>query len=924
MTIQRLISLDRKAVPMFRTLVTLCAFALPLTAQAETLDLLFEPPVLDTGPVCDQKSSDEALTAKWEGVDPSAPPETDTALIKRDFRRLLELDPARWFDTISAVEARFQTLDPEYSDVNLLIDRIELLLAAGRVADLQKERLVDRLAEMDLSQTPRAQHLLAGYYLRGIGITRDDAKGEELLLAAAFGGNADAILLLVERQLTGDTVEGWTVPPDLGVTMAFGALVGKLDPLICDRVNRIAREYMNGTIVTRNPLLAERWYRFSADLGDAVSAWKVAEMHLRAEDVAKDNAVLLHYLTAASNAGLPYAQMVLARLQADGALLPRDVEGADATYRAAGQAWSPGNAAHVLFLQAQSRRDPSWAPRYQKALAELAARPDAPAWSLIAMADHVLSAKGRWAGEAEALALLERAVALGEQAALEKSAAIKFRDARTPQEFYAVADQLIQAVVSAGEVDPMLQLSSSFICRSPDAPQVAEADYWVEVAESTSTSAVDFTPRELVALAATPDPIVEAELQTQALTGRVTAIAQYLYLLDQRGADPGTIAFWEAYAKRFSGVATARAGLAMNAATTPGKRAAAIELFRQAVQLGETSAGVQFAEALLDEGYVTPESQKEALDILLPLAERGSGDAMAMLPLADPDQFPDLAAVHDRFADVIEARGDFDALLLALPLIRDRTAYADYVSRATAITACTFDEALRLTDAVGRAGDRALLERWLGITDYLAKGDGAALADLADVFSRYAIDADQPRILAYYEAARADGSRVGIQRLLNIYSRRSSPDYNSSLAAELFVDLVRVSTPEELPATLARLRGATPEIRAIAYRSVDEAALFLTAAKSGSPVAMREYALLLRKRAATTADVLESTDWLQKAAEAGEPAAMVDLAEALVFGIGTDPSREAALDWLAKASDLGNQEAAQRLRSLQLSTEVGQ
>jgi TPR repeat protein len=127
-----------------------------------------------------------------------------------------------------------------------------------------------------------------------------------------------------------------------------------------------------------------------------------------------------------------------------------------------------------------------------------------------------------------------------------------------------------------------------------------------------------------------------------------------------------------------------------------------------------------------------------------------------------------------------------------------------------------------------------------------------------------------------------------------------------------------------LSASARRRSFRLPEIRAIAYRSVDESALYLTAAKSGNAVAMREYALLLRKRAATTADVLESTDWLQKAAEAGEPTAMVDLAEALVFGIGTDPSREAALDWLAKASDLGNQEAALRLRSLQLSTEVGQ
>jgi TPR repeat protein len=909
---------------MLRTLLTLCALVLPLTARAETLDLLFEPPVLDTGPVCEQRSSDEALTTKWKDLDLAALPETDTALIKRDFRRLLEMNPQRWFDVISAVQAQFQTLDPDYSDVNLLIDRIELLLAAGRVADLQNERLVNRLAEMDLSQTPRAQYLLAGYYLRGIGTPKDDAKGEALLLAAGFGGNADAILMLVERQLTGDPVEGWTVPPDLGVTMAFGALVGKLDPLICDRVNRIAREYMNGTIVTRNPLLAERWYRFSADLGDGVSAWKVAEMHLRAEDVAKDNEVLLHYLTAAANAGLPYAQVVLARLQADGALMPRDVEAADATYRAASKAWKPGNSAHVLFLQAQSRRDPAWAPRYQTALAELAARPDAPAWSLIARADQVIAEKGRWAGESEALELLERAVALGELAALEKSAAIRFREARTQEEFYAVADQLIQAVVSAGEVDPMLQLSSSFICRAPDAPQVAEADYWVEVAQGTATTAVDFTPKQLAALAATPDPIAEAELQTQALTGRVTAIAQYLYLLDQRGAAPETIAFWETYAKRFPGVATARAGLAMEAANTPGKRAAAIELFREAVSLGETSAGTQFAEALLEEDFVTADGQKEALEILLPLAKRGTGDAMEMLPLADPDQFPNLAAVHERFADVIEARGDFDALLLALPLIRDKAAYADYVARATAITACTFDEALRLTDAVGRAGDRALFEHWLGITDYLAKGDGEALADLADVFSRYATDADQPRILAYYEAARTDGSRVAIHRLLNIYSRRSSPDYDPSLAAELFIDLVGVSAPEELPAALTRLRTATPEIRAIAYRSVDETALFLTAAQSGNPVAMREYALLLRKRAATTADVLESTDWLRQAAEAGEPTAMVDLAEALVFGIGIDPSREAALDWLAQAADLGNQEAAQRLRSLQLSTEISQ
>ena len=51
---------------------------------------------------------------------------------------------------------------------------------------------------------------------------------------------------------------------------------------------------------------------------------------------------------------------------------------------------------------------------------------------------------------------------------------------------------------------------------------------------------------------------------------------------------------------------------------------------------------------------------------------------------------------------------------------------------------------------------------------------------------------------------------------------------------------------------------------------------------------------------------------------------MVDLAEALVFGIGTPPSRDEALAWLAKAAELGSEDAAMRLRSLDLSMEAGQ
>ena len=75
----------------------------------------------------------------------------------QDLRRLLDLDPQQWFDVVNAAQVQLKTVDPSYSQANILIDRIELLLAAGRAPQLQQERLVDELASLDLSQTPRAQ-----------------------------------------------------------------------------------------------------------------------------------------------------------------------------------------------------------------------------------------------------------------------------------------------------------------------------------------------------------------------------------------------------------------------------------------------------------------------------------------------------------------------------------------------------------------------------------------------------------------------------------------------------------------------------------------------------------------------------------------------------------------------------------------------
>ena len=223
--------------------------------------------------------------------------------------------------------------------------------------------------------------------MNGTGIAVNKEKGLQLLVAAGYGGNADALLKIVTLQEKGTVVPGWDVPQDIAVTMAFGALVGKMDPMICDRVARIAREYMNGTTVTRDAGLAEKWFRFAADMGDGVSAWKVAEMHMRSEDLVKSNETLITYLTKAADAGLPYAQVALGRLYEQGALVgEKDVERARALYvKAAAFGDRAGLLRNALFLQAQAKVDGAYQPAYRAALEEFAKRADAPAWIFIAL-----------------------------------------------------------------------------------------------------------------------------------------------------------------------------------------------------------------------------------------------------------------------------------------------------------------------------------------------------------------------------------------------------------------------------------------------------------------------------------------------------------------------------------------------------------
>lgn len=917
-------SFSRPILPLcLAALVALPAFA--QTADIQTVAVNFEPPRIEVEKICAPSTPDEQLAAQWATWDGKTLPEVAPDLIQRDLRRLMDADAIRWFDTIEKAQALMPSVDPQFGADKALLARVELLIAAGRLKELTNQRLVGQLMASENGGSPRLQNILADYLMNGTGIAVDKDKGMRLLVAAGYGGNADALLKIVALQGKGTQVPGWDVPPDIAVTMAFGALVGKMDPMICDRVARIAREYMNGTIVTRDIGLAERWFRFAADMGDGVSAWKVAEMHMRSEELVKSNDTLITYLTKAADAGLPYAQVALGRLYEQGALVgKKDVEQARALYQKAAKFGDrAGLLRNALFLQSEAKADPARQPAYRAALKEFAKRADAPAWIYIALGDFEIADKGRWAGESSAVALYEKAEAMGDAGATKRLTPIRFRYATTPTEFYKVIDEVIDTVHTGGEIDPMNGLKDAFSCRAPQAPQRTEALYWSDISAATGTKTVEFTPTQLLELVAKPNPQDIARLQSQALYGRPSAIAQYMAVLARIiPPNPEELAFWEAYAKRFDGVTAARGRLEQKFAEIGQNLGDPIAILRAAIAEGDTSAETDLAEILLKQD--PQKNAATALAAIEPLAEAGVGAALRMLPQLDPARFPDLKAVYTQYADVIDARGDFDAVVLALPFQSDQTRQNDYLRRATTATDCSFDEIKTLADAMGQLNDPAAFAKWIDVAEFLSENDGWHLVQLGDLLRQYGGPAMQTAEVAFYKRGYEGGNTTAIHRLLDVYGDDSGPQFDAETAADLYVALVERSQPKDIPRALSRLAVAPATIQQSAYARLDVPKLYRTAAEAGNPAGMREYGKLLQVNAKSAAELEASTVWIAKAAEAGDIPAMLNYADALAFGLGVPASRDEALVWLQKAAAAGNSDASTKVRSLTLQPEVSQ
>ena len=901
-----------------RSILAAMALGLSLTlpVSAEPVDVEFLPPAIQPQDICVEKRADPDVVARWTGWDEGKLPLDDPDLILRDARRLRDLNAGEHFELIEKMLAAVAEMPGQKKAPDTTIDRINLYIKAGKTARLRELGVIEAMEAKQAGLAPKALNVLAGLYLDGVVVAKDPERGQKYLVAAAMGGNADALLRLASLNLSGQAVPGWELDPKLSVTMAFGALVGKLDPEICDRIGRIAREYANGDVVKENHTISEQWYRLAADLGDGGAAWKVAGLHLSSELIVKDNDTLLKYLAIAADDGVPAAQVELGKLYEAGALVPQDLKQADEYYSRAAEVGNRGAFIRLATLLEPQIADPATKQRFVDVLTQLSEFPQPPGWVYSKLAELVLEEKGRWAGEAEATALLEKGVALEDADSAALLASILLRKRDEPGQFERATELLAFSVSNAGKIDPMTDLRNAYLCRAPEGSDLRLADFW-QYTEDAAGSATEFLkPEQIAELAANPDPLALARLQTHALYGRPNSVAYYLDYLRRSGAAGEVIAFWQARIDPVPATIDAVARHELEGAVTPEVLDKTIAMLKEARSAGLPRAPLDLAAVLLDYFPNDPQKTEEAFGYLREAARAGMGEAInRLLPIAEEQGISKLE-LYSEYASVIEQRGDSDALILAASVTADPAKREDYLARASSVMDCAFDDTINLAETYAATGDAKATQHWLDVSLKLAGDDGWRHVAVADLFMTLKDEVHVARALALYEDAVALGDQTAIGRLLKIYADPNLPAYAPPKAVAMFEKLIENAEVGELASIRDKVLRAPTVIRTTLMEKIDWPGLYLGAAEGGDVVAMRELALYLQENGTTMEDARAATGWLQRASEGGDPEAIVALAKAYAMGLGLAPSLTEASALLEQAAGKGNAEAQRMLATM--------
>lgn len=900
--------------PCLLALLAPLALVTPGALPAAPLDLAFLPPEVEEQNLCGNTRGPQEVHEGSPGDEDELTEIERARYLQRDIRRYQSTDPDRYFDFITTLRKRLSTSDDRFAGADEVIDLIGLHIDANRLEALEEAGLVAALAASRPTLDNGQRMQLAQYYLNGIGVPLDEATGFELVREAAFGGHPDALLLIARKMAEGRPLPGWDAPEELTVTMAFGGLLGQMDAGVCARAERIGREYLKGEIVRRNPDIGWAWYRFAADLGSASAAWRVVEYHLSANAEDQDIAEMQHYLQRAVARGIVVDDGAKGRLE-DG--------GIDAdTLREI-----------LAFNQPEDRgrRRPSLTPLLQTGvnidametslsgpyltyLREIAAIPNAPGRVFTQLSQELSVRLGRWAGEEEIMAQLEIATARNDPDGMRALAARLLRYRDDAQQLNRAIDLLTLAATRHRDAAAMSDLDTLFRCQAPEAPLLREAEPWARAYRATTHRMVALTPSNLMALDPYKDPWRLARLQSQALDGRTVSLANYLQLVQRDPIATETMQLiWADRTDNSDKTLEVFAKLEFELATNPAERALALEFFRRVYLNNGVTTALDLSVAMINDSGMSPAMAEEVRQLLRQASHRGEGAAIRLL--ARLGKTPEAERqVFDEFAQIIDDRGDFLAMMFALPYVAEAKR-DDYFDRAVSLMACSTKDTDELGEAHAIHGTAEMSFHWREIG--LAIEGYNTLSKLRLTNSQMAgFDtkrAPQPEVVVGRDRA---ADLQGQWRLFHLTAGPDLESYDAVAAAAHFKTLVERG--DTLPRAFEQYLSAPPALRQAIDDALDFRLLVARAAQSGDPQAMWRHAQLLQSQATSAQALAEAIDALRAAALAGAVPAMSELGQMLAMGAGVPRDETEALEWLDKAATAGDRDAAERARWLRL------
>lgn len=900
------------------TAVLALSIGAPVMTRAQTLDLPFLPPKVEPQDLCSPaaRAAEEELLA--EGREAELNDKLRIRYISRDILRLQAEDPDRWFDFIMALIDWRALIDIEFAGNDALLAKIKLHVDAGRIKELQEQGLIDQLRNSGSQVTNAQKVALSHYYANGIGVAMDEAIAESLLLDAAFGGNSDALLNIARRALQGRPVAGWDAPLDLTVTLALGGMLGQMNSAVCASAERIAREYLRGDVVSRNPDIAMAWYRFAADLGGANAAWRIVEYHLSADADRKDNTEMLKYLRLAVERGVAIQESQVARIKAASNVTEEELTGILGYNYSADDGTNRPQVSKYFQLTVNVDADmPEEEGTYLLYLKELTAIESAPGWVFTELAKEITVRQGLWAGEAEALPLLEEAANRRDPEGMQLLAKRLLRYRDDPARLNRAVNVLEEAVARFGMMSAMQDLDTLFRCQAPDAPRLGEADLWQRNYRASQDRSVTISPTDLMSLDPFKKPEMIAQIQSQALEDRPDALSNYLQRVQM---DPWSTdrayRIWAARTNASDKAMELFAELEFSLASNPAERNLALELFRRVYLNNGVTTALDLAIALVEDNGRDPAVAEEILALLNKSANRGEGASIRLMARLLEGQESG-QAIYERYAQAIEDRGDFLALTYAIPYVSSDK-IDDYIDRAVSQMNCTTKDTDEVGEVYGKLGlaDGSFQWRQIG----LAVEGGNSLAKLGVTDQQYALfntGAAATQIEVEKRGLEA-GDPAALRSLFALTADPDLPGYDPEAAAGYLSEMLSRGGSAEEAWVVSYYRKSAPELRRVIEQKIDMAAVYQKAAQAGDLSAKVEYALLLRDQAQSLVDLQESARWLQEAAESGNTAAMVEFGQVLAYGIGVPQDRNQALVWLQQAEEAGDAKARDLARLVRL------